>query len=61
MMNIRKVVAQKAESAGDRRSTMRFQISATTGSRKCRPDLRVGPISGRYSIGSWGSSMWSSG
>ncbi|MPN47939.1 hypothetical protein SDC9_195543 [bioreactor metagenome] len=60
-MNIRNSVAQKAERAGESCSTIRFQTSAATGSRKCRPDFSVGPISGRNSIFSSGRSMCSSG
>ena len=60
-MNIRNSVAQNADSAGESCSTIRFQISAATGSRKCRPAFSVGPISGRNSIFSSGFSMCSSG
>ena len=55
------MVAQKAESAGDNSSIIRFQISAATGSRKCKPLFTVGPASGHLRMGSFGSSSCNSG
>ena len=48
---IRKTVAQKADSAGESSSIIRFQISTATGSRKWMPLLSVGPGSGSSMIG----------
>ena len=45
-MKIMKDVAQNADSPGDSCSTIRFQMSATTGSMKYSPLLSVGPVSG---------------
>jgi hypothetical protein len=45
-MKIMNTVAQKADSAGESCSTIRHQISTTTGSRKCRPASSVGAVSG---------------
>ena len=60
-MMTRNIVAQKAESAGDSSSIIRFQISAATGKRKCKPLLIVGPVSGHFRMGEFGSSRRSSG
>ena len=60
-MKAMKAVAQNADSAGESSSTIRFQISATTGSRKYSPVFSVGPVSGSSVSGALGSSMCSSG
>ncbi len=46
MMKIISTVAQKAESPGERRSTIRHQTSTITGRMYCRPTITVGRVCG---------------
>ncbi|MNC15494.1 hypothetical protein D3C75_633160 [compost metagenome] len=39
-------VPQKADSPGERRSTIRHHTSTTTGSRKCRPESSTARVFG---------------
>ncbi len=56
-MKIMKAVAQKADSPGERRSTISAQTSTTIGRMKCSPDRTVGPGSGSWVTGALGSSI----
>ena len=50
MMKIRNIVPQKADSPGDISSTIRHQMSTTTGSRKCKPVRAVSKKSGTFTM-----------
>ncbi|MNJ63690.1 hypothetical protein D3C77_596080 [compost metagenome] len=53
-------VPQKADSPGERRSTIRHHTSTTTGSRKCRPESSTARVLGS-SVSGWSGSSAGSG